>query len=144
MKWLAESLEQQTLTGIQYSWICYDFLFIRTPRISSGCFLPGLNSLTHALHLEPSLEGWLRSCTELSGSSPCSALHPGSGVFLLGSLLGTRMSFSVFPGCFCLDLQEVLRVSSCPVPAKALGIHPEAASVSETVGFCRACHSLVA
>ena len=48
MKGLAESLEQQTLTGIQPSWICCDFLFVKTPRISSGCFLPGLSSLSNS------------------------------------------------------------------------------------------------
>lgn len=33
--------------------------------------------------------------------------------------------FCVSCGCFCLDLQGGLEVSSCPVPAEALGIHPE-------------------
>ena len=59
MKWLAESLEQQTLTGIQLSWICYAFLFIRTPRISSGCFLPGLNSLSNSGFALGTFTGWL-------------------------------------------------------------------------------------
>ena len=48
------------------------------------------------------------------------------------------MPFSVFPGCSCLDLQKALRIFLCPLPAKALGIHPEAASLSETLGFCGA------
>ena len=100
--------------------------------------------LTQALHLETSLEGWLRSCTDLLGSSPCSALHPGTGASLVGSLLGTRTSSFVHLDCFCLDLQRDLRAPSFPVPDKALGNRSESASLSETLGFCRAGLSLVA
>lgn len=35
-----------------------------------------------------------------------------------------------------------MRAPSCPVPAKVLGIDPEAVSVSEVLGFFRAHHSV--
>ena len=71
---------------------------------------------TQALYSGPSLVGWLRSCTDLLGSSPLSALLPGTGASLVGSLLGTRTSSSVHLDYFCLDLQTDLRACSCPVP----------------------------
>ena len=83
------------------------------------------------------------SCIELYGLSSCSALHHGTGLSLVGFVLGTWSSSSVHPSSFCLDLQRDLRDPPCPVPAKALGNDPEAASVFEKLGFCRAGYSLV-
>ena len=99
-------------------------------------------SLTEVLLLETSLGGLLMSCIELRGFPPSSALHHGAGLSLLGFVLGTWASSSVHPGSFCLDLQRYLRAPPCPVPDKALGIDPEAASVSQMLAFCRAGHSL--
>ena len=97
-------------------------------------------SLTRASLLEPLLWCWLRSCTDLLGSSPNSHVYPGEGPSLVGSLLGT---WTVHPGCFCLDLERSLRATSCPVPDKVLGIDPEAVS-NPRLAFCRADHSVAA
>ena len=61
-----------------------------------------------------------------------------------GILAGYQDLISVHLDCFCLDLQRDLGAPSFPVPDKALGNCPESASLSETLGFCRAGHSLVA
>ena len=99
--------------------------------------------LTEVLLLEPSLGGLLMSCIELHGFPPSSTLHHDAGLSLLGFVLGTWTSSSVHPGSFCLDLQRDLRAPPCPVPDKALGIDPEATSVFEKLGFCKAGCSLV-
>ena len=83
------------------------------------------------------------SCIELYGLPQCSTLHQGTGLSLVGFVPGTWTSSSVHPGSFCLDLQRGLRALPCPVPDVALGIDPEAASVFEKLGFCRAGCSLV-
>ena len=94
--------------------------------------------------MDPPLEDWLRTCTDLLQSSPHSALHHGTGLSLVRFVLGTWTSTFGHPVSFCLDLQRILRAPPCPVPDKDLGIDPEAALVSEMLGFCRAGHSVAA